>query len=103
MLADVNSRDVYYPVLWKKRPIYVSYKTTPHYKKYSLPPMLKSFIFEPEVVEQVRGTDSGQRVAGYKRRPDFSSSRQSVDTLQSTRNLNWWVAWPWLLLLTNYG
>ena len=89
--------------LGEKRPIYVSYKTTPHYKKYSLPPMLKSFIFEPKVVEQVCVTDSGRWVAGYRRRPDFSSSRQSVDTLQSTRNLYWWVAWPWLLLLTNYG
>ena len=71
-----------------------------NYKKYSLPPMLKSFIFEPKVVERVCATDSGRWVAGYRRRPDFSSSRQSVDTLQSTRNLYWWVAWSWLLLLT---
>ena len=70
-----------------------------NYKKYSLPPMLKSFIFEPKVVERVCATDSGRWVAGYRRRPDFSSSRQSVDTLQSTRNLYWWVAWSWLLLL----
>ena len=61
--------------------------------------MLKSFIFEPKVVERVCATDSGRWVAGYRRRPDFSSSRQSVDTLQSTRNLYWWVAWSWLLLI----
>ena len=69
-----------------------------NYKKCSLPPMLKSFIFEPKVVERVCATDSGRWVAGYRRRPDFSSSRQSVDTLQSTRNLYWWVAWSGLLL-----